>query len=246
MTFTMPAASGSSSGSVTVKEARLKLMDSVLHAEANEFTTTKQDRAIIAACNRFLRETHVARSTRSVALTSGTRVYDLDSSVGTGFRPDQIIGMPHIAATDWRPLQVVDYEVIRREFDTSAATGRPEMVGFNGDQMTVFPTPDANYTVTFQTWDVLDQTNWTIGGVDSSTLAVTLNIPNRWADDVIWWGARAYLLMGAPGHPDAGAAMQHFERVIIPSAKGEGQRSGRWWPSYKGTIEQAYGPRPRL
>ena len=229
----------------TVEDARKILSTCVLHTYEEALEREKYDRAIIAAGNRFLRETRVARSVKSWSISSGTNTYDLDSAISSEFRPDQIIGLPHLQSTDWRPLQIVDYEVIRREYDASAASGRPEMVGFHGDTAIVFPDPDANYTITVNSWDLLTTTNWTIGGTDATTLAVTLNIPERWCYGVIWWGARAYLLYGAPGHPDDQPAMGEFLNVI-ERAKGEGQRSGKTWPSYKGTIEQAYGPRPRL
>lgn len=230
----------------TVQQAREIVYDSVLHTYGGSFNLTKLDRAIIAACNRFLRETRVARTARSVAITTGTIEYDLDDEVGTGFRSDQIIGVPHIADSDWRPLQVVDYDIVRREFDTTAATGRPELIAFNGDKASVYPTPDDNYTVTLQTWDLLDTSDWTVGGTDETTLGVTLNIPDRWSHDVLWFGARGYLLLGAPGHPDAAPAMSEFMDVVVRGAKGEGNRVGSWWPSARGTHEQTYGPRPRL
>jgi len=231
---------------ITVEQARQKLENAVLHTEVGSFSYKKLDHALIAACNRFLRETHVVRSSETLALSSGTEEYDLDTAISAQFRPDQILGVMYLAADDYSPVQVVAWDVIRREYDTSDASGRPEMIAFNGDKAIVYPSPDTSYNVTMQTWDLLDQTNWTIGGMDATTRAVELNIPDRWVDDVIWFGARAYLLLGAPGHPDAYAAMQEFLRNVIPLAKGEGTRHGAWWPSYKGTLEQGYGPRPRL
>ncbi len=230
---------------ITVPEARLYVTDSVLHAAQDVFSERKLDMAIRTAFERFLRETQVARSTKTMATVSGTRFYDLDTEIASGFRPDQIVGMPYIQATDYRSLQIVDYEVIRREYDTSDATGRPEMIGFNGNRMFMFPTPDDAYTVNIEAWDTLDITGWTIGGTDATTLAKEINVPDRWAYEVLNIGARAYLILGAPGHPDAQASMYEFERMIARN-KGAGQRGGRWWPSSKGTIEQGYGPRPRL
>ncbi len=231
---------------ITVPQARQIVTNSVLHTYDAAFDLEKTDRAIIAACNRFLRETHVARATNTISALASTIEYDLDTEVSTGFRPDQIIGVPHIASTDWRPVQVVDYEVLRRMHDAVTASGRPELVAFHGDKAYLYPTPDASYTITLQSWELLDVSSWTIGGTDASTVAHTLNIPDRWAYDVLWFGARGYLLLGAPGHPDAAAAMSEFTGTVIPLAKGEGQRSGAWWPSQMGTHEQTYGPRPRL
>lgn len=230
---------------ITVEQARQIVFDSVLHTYDSAFNARKLDRAIIATCNRFLRETHIARTSRSIAIVSDTIEYDLDSEVADGFRPDQIVGVPHVASDDWRPLQIVDYDILRREYDTTEASGRPELISFSGDKAYVFPKPDAGYTITLQTWDLLDTTNWQVGGTDTTTLSKELNIPERWCHDVLWFGARGYLLLGAPGHPDAASSMAEFVNVIA-RAKGEGQRSGTWWPSRRGTHEQTYGPRPRL
>lgn len=230
----------------TVEQARQIVEESAIHTYGGAFDATKVDRAIIGAANRFLRETRVARSQNTITTVASTVEYDLDSEVSSGFRPDQIIGVPHIASADWRPVQIVDYGVMRREHDTTAASGRPEMISFNGDKAYLYPTPDAAYDITLQSWELLDMTGWTIGGTDPTTLAVELNIPDRWAYDVLWFGARGYMLLGAPGHPDAAAAMSEFTGRVIPMAKGEGQRNGMWWPSRRGTHEQTYGPRPRL
>lgn len=231
---------------ITVEEARKIVFDSTIHTNETAFSTLKVDRAIIAACNRFLRETKVARRTDTFATVASTATYDLDTEIESGFRSDQIIGVPHIASPDWRPLQVVDYEIVRREHDVTAASQRPEMIAFNGATATMYPTPDAAYTIAMRSWELLDTTNWTAGGNDPTTRAKTLNIPDRWSYDVLWFGARGYLLLGAPGHTDGPAAMAEFTGSVIPNATGEGQRGGAWWPSAKGTHEQTYGPRPRL
>ena len=226
----------------TVAEARTIVEESVLHTDANSFTPIKLDEAIQAACNRFLRETKTQRSTRSLSVTTGTSSYDLATEFTAGFGSDQIVGVPYLAAPDYRPVQIFDFEVIRREYDASASSGRPDMIAFHGSAATVYPTPDDNYTVTMNTWELIDTTNWEIGGTDDTTLAITLNVPEQWVRDVLWWGGRAYMIYGAPGHDDDRAAMGEFLN-IIERAKGTGQRSGRTWPSFKGNISQAYGPR---
>lgn len=216
----------------TVQEARAKVTDSILHTGTQTFSNTKLDRAIIAACNRFLRETRMVRKSSSLSITSGTITYDLDTLATGGLNIEQIIGVLHIASTDWKRVKLVDYNVVRHRHEHESAVGKPSMVAVDGDNLVVYPTPDANYTLTVQTWELLDQTGWTIGGDDATTLAVELNVPDRWIDDVLWWGARAYMLLGAPGHPDASASMSEFSRVVIPKARGEGTKSIGPTPRY--------------
>lgn len=209
----------------TVETARAMLLDSIVHTGTASFSNSKLDRAIIAACNRFLRETRIVRKQTDVSLSDGTTTYDLDTltSGGTNFR--RIINVMHIASPDWNEVELVDYNTVRQEFEDSTAKGKPEMVAIDGDNLVVHPTPDAAYTLNVQTYELLDQTGWTVGGTDGTTLAVTLNVPEDWIDDVLWFGARAYLLLGAPGHPDARVAMAEFTRVIIPKARGDWTKS---------------------
>jgi hypothetical protein len=184
---------------VTVEDARAKVLDSILHAGTATFTESKLDRAIIAAVNRFLRETRLARKTHSIAISDGVLSYSL--AAGTDL--ENRTGVAHIASTDWERVKYTDYNNIRHRHEKESAEGKPELIGFDGDNMIVYPTPDAAYTLTVQTYELQDVSSWTIGGTDATTLAVTLDIPDRWVDDVLWFGARGYLLFGAPGHPES-------------------------------------------
>ncbi len=207
---------------VTVETARAILADSILHTGSSTFSDTKKDRAILSAVNRFLRETRLNRKKQSISITSGTISYSLATLEAAGTNLDNIMGTMHIAPTDWREVKLVDYDTIREQHDDHEKTGHPELVGVDGDNLVVYPTPDANYTLTAQTFELQDMTDWTVGDGGATTLAATLSVPDRWVDDVLWFGARGYLLFGAPGHPDAAPAMKEFTRVIIPNAKGEG------------------------
>ncbi len=231
--------------SVTVQEARAKVTDSIVHIGATTFSTTKLDRAIIAAVNRFLRETKIVRAKKTISITDGDVTYDLATLVAAGVDLDRVMSVMHIASTDWSKVEIVDYDLVRAWHEDNDREGEPEIVGFDGDNLVVYPTPDANYTLQLQTYQLQDQTGWTIGGTDGTTLAVTLDVPDRWVDDVLWFGARAYLLLGAPGHPDAAPAMAEFNRVIIPAAKGDGIKAIEPEPSYRRTnplYSQGYNP----
>ncbi|MDB4261468.1 hypothetical protein N9878_01235 [bacterium] len=209
----------------TVQQARAKVIDSILHTGTATFSETKIDRAIIASCNRFLRETRLVRKKHTVSIIAGTITYDLDTLVAAGLEFQQVMSVANLASTDWGKVDIVDFDSVRFEHEDNTRTDKPEMIGFDGDNMVVWPTPDANYTLDVQTYQLTDETGWTIGGTDATTLAVVLNVPARWVDDVLWFGARAYLLFGAPGHRDAAPAMSEFIRNIIPKAKGENLKS---------------------
>jgi len=186
--------------SVTVQEARAKVTDSIVHIGATTFSTTKLDRAIIAAVNRFLRETKIVRAKKTISITDGDVTYDLATLVAAGVDLDRVMSVMHIASTDWSKVEIVDYDLVRAWHEDNDREGEPEIVGFDGDNLVVYPTPDANYTLQLQTYQLQDQTGWTIGGTDGTTLAVTLDVPDRWVDDVLWF-ALGLLLLGAPGHP---------------------------------------------
>lgn len=210
---------------VTVQDARAIVLDSIVHTGTATFSETKLDRAIIAACDRFLRETRIVRKTSNVSLSDGTTTYSLATLKSGGTDFEQLINIMHLAAPGWERIEMVDYNSVRTLFEDNTNEGEPELVAIDGDNLVVYPTPDAAYTLKVQTYEITDQTNWTIGGTDGTTLAVTLNVPDRWIYDVLWWGARSYLLMGAPGHPDARPAMAEFTRVIIPKARGDWTKS---------------------
>lgn len=221
------------------------MSDSILHTGSSTFSNTKLDRAILAACNRFLRETRLARKKHTVAITDGTVTYSLATLLSAGLEFQQVMSVQHIASPDWSKVKIVDYDTVRFEHEDNDREGEPELIGFDGDNMVVYPTPDANYTLNVQTYQLQDETGWTIGGTDGTTLAVTLDVPDRWVHDVLWFGARAYLLFGAPGHPDASPAMSEFVRNIIPKAKGENLKSIEPMPrprNESSLYSQGYNP----
>jgi hypothetical protein len=210
---------------VTVEEARAKVLDSILHTGTTTFSESKLDRAIIASVNRFLRETRLSRKTHSISISDGVISYSMATLAAAGTDLEARVGVAHVASTDWERVKYTDYNNIRHRHEKESADGKPELIGFDGDNMIVYPTPDAAYTLTVQTYELQDVSSWTIGGTDGTTLAVTLDVPDRWVDDVLWFGARGYLLFGAPGHVDASAAMAEFTRVLIPKARGDTLRS---------------------
>jgi len=206
---------------VTVEEARAKVRDSIVHTGTSSFSDTKVDRAIIAACNRFLRETRIVRKQTDVSLSDGTTTYSLATLKSGGTDFDRLIQIMHLASPGWERVEMSDYNVVRSHLEEDSSEGEPKLVALDGDNLVVYPTPDASYTLKVQTYELQDETGWTIGGSDGTTLAVTLTVPDAWVDDVLWFGARAYLLLGAPGHPDARPAMVEFTRSVIPRAIGE-------------------------
>lgn len=229
---------------MNVGDARSILMDSVLHTGTDTWSTTKQDRAIIVACRRFLRESHCQRTLATFDTVAAQREYVLDSALDSSlanFISGALTGKPFIAATDFRPVNVMSFEYVRGQADYSNASGRPELIGFVGNTAWLYPSPDDAYIIRLPMYDDLDMSGWTIGGVDGTTLAHEINIPERYAWDVVWWGCRASLLYGAPGHPDAGASMAEFQSVIA-RAKNEAQNAGFAFPRSRNYFNQSYGP----
>jgi hypothetical protein len=100
----------------------------------------------------------------------------------------------------------------------------------------LFPTPDDAYTITFPWRQPL--VKWDIGTPDGSL--IEMNLPDRYIDDVLWHGSRAYLLRGLPGHPEAESSMTEFGSLIL-AARGEDQPSGVWFANINEDVGKVYG-----
>ncbi len=181
------------------------LQDSALSISGTTWTPDKLHRAITAAGNRFIRETMCSKARVSISLTSGNSEYNLASSI-TGFTPDWFvwayIGFKPVVQTTWQSLQ--------RFYDVgSIPTGVPTLLAFDADAtVLVYPRPITTHTLSLTYRKPL--TTFTAGTASNPEI----NIPDEYVYDVIWWGARSYLIAGAPGHPEQQAALQKFEQLI--------------------------------
>ena len=202
-------------------EARETLRDSVLHVgdDSNLYTIPRLDRAIRAATSEFVNVTNCTRSTLTVPTVANQRTVDPTSvSGGEDFLPGRIQFSPYISATDdFRRLRSRSFNNIRSLYEYAPSEREPEMYAFTSrDQMYLYPVPDAVYNLAI-VW-VPAATSWTIGTDDPDS--ITLNVPDVYMDELLWSGARAKMLRGLPGHPEAEAAAVDFERLKL-RVKGE-------------------------
>lgn len=214
-------------------EARKVLMDSVLHADANAFDVDKQDRALRVSFERFMRETKIARTVGSVTIANAATTLDVTATL-TDFRPECLTSAPYISAENVQ-LQVVSFDCLLTRKNTSGTTsGTPELIAWLSPSLGhLFPTADAQYTLSVPYWQPF--TAFTPGTKTNPTL----NVPDRWAYDVIWSGARGALLRGAPGHEDWRAADEQFER-LIQEARGSVSPPGVWFIDQNNGYDQVY------
>lgn len=186
-------------------EARETVRDGVLHISQNTFEDAKIDRAIRFPGNDFVNHTKCTRATADVAITSSTPALDITATSGmSAFHPGQLI---NCRIGTRRPLDVVDFNYMLHLHENHTASGRPTHIAFNGPgDALLYPTPDANYTLKV-TWDE-PFTVWTPGDNDPDN--ITLNIPDRYIDAVLWFGASAALVYGEAGSLYASTGWAHY------------------------------------
>lgn len=181
--------------------ARTVLNASVLHTEDNEFPDATLNYAIIAAGSRFLRETNCSILNTTLSVT--TSLFTVTGSI-TGFHTDQFIEA-YDAAT-FTLLKWVPYQTIQQLFaitTTTQSTVLSHVAPGPDGQLIFYPVPDGGgvSVLLYSRAPFVDQ--------DSFAL-----IPDEWAYQVLWTGAKGYLLQGLPNHPDADIALQAFEQLI--------------------------------
>jgi hypothetical protein len=218
---------------LTLQEAREVVTDSVLHIGDTTFYADKIDRAIKVSCERFLRETGIARTVGTVTVNSAASTIDVPATV-TDFLPGCLVELPFIAATNSR-LQVVSYQnLVTQRDQMEGATGRPELIAWNSPTAGyLFPTTNAQYIISFVYVQPL------ISFTPGTKTRVVLNIPDRYVYEVLWTGAKAALVRGAPGHPDWKDAQVEFE-ALIARAKGEVTPRGVWFSDLHGDFDHVY------
>jgi len=208
-----------------IEEARSTLLDSALHISDSTFDKTKIDRAIRDAGNEWLYVTHSDEATTDIALAASVSSVNITSTV-SNFTVSQFVR----AEISNRDMALVDYQTVSRRFDGNSPVGQPTMIGFRNDSLAQFDVTTATtHTLNLTYWKQL--TSWVLGDAATSTIETSLNIPEEFAGNIIRWGARAYMIYGAPGHADADAAMQKWHGLL---ALGR-ERYKPYWPE---TVEQ--------
>jgi len=203
--------------SIALDVARDVLDESVLHIGNTTIAAIKKDRAIYTAGLVFLRETDLVTATTEHALAQDAFTLDPTTAL-TGFIRD-MFNRAEIDLSDVRyPIKLVPYDAIQRRTQRPGGmeSGRPKLFSFLSDgEMSFDKKADVAYTIRMT--HRAPMTTWTYG--TGTPGAVTLNLPTEWAEQVIFTGAKYYLLRGAPGFPDAAAAGQEFF-AMIEQAKG--------------------------
>lgn len=190
-------------------QAEELLVKSVVHAGQRSWEG-KTRPAIKGAGLRFVRDTGCTRKTYKVPLASGSYELDIRKTI-PGFIEDQLIW----ARIDNVFLELVSVPTVRRELE-EIEVNRPTRFTFEDDETVVFDRQaDQDYTVRFTRREPFVDFD-----LDSATADdIKLNIPDEWVYEVVWWGARAWLLKGAAGHrEDAEAAEAEFTKVIERAA----------------------------
>jgi len=200
------------SGTTTLEEARAILVGSVLHIRSGTLTNAELDRAILAAGRRFVRASNAASELVTLAIPAGTSLVTVTSLTGLDtFVRDQCQHLQD-AVTGREIFERPYLSLARRASDASAVADWPDYYAFPTDsQMYLYPAPRANRNLTMLRRVPFG--NFSIG--DPLPATKYLNIPDEWVHDVLHFGAKYYLLGGAPGHPDAAVAGQEFDRLIM-------------------------------
>jgi hypothetical protein len=225
---------------MNLDEARNTLLRSILHTSDRDFDKGALDRSIRGSFNRFMRETGIGRTETNQVTVSNNETIDVTAVPGSEqFSPGLLYEVPFISSSgsnQWEAVRVGSFNTVRSDHEESTATGFPERVAWlSSSRGYLFPTPDAAYTITFPWRQPL--VTWDIGTPDGSL--IELNLPERYIDDVLWHGSRAYLLRGLPGHPEAESSMEEFKSLIV-AAKGEDQPAGVWFANVNESVGKVY------
>ena len=193
----------------TLVEARKVLTDSVLHVGETDYPADKQDRAIKFALERFLRKTRCNIVSQTFTLTANSPNVDV-TGTWSDFMPYQL----ERARITYDPVELVNANKIIELLDTSTATAQPEMIGWETTATAwLYPIPDSAYTLTLLRAAPL------VEFTPGTEANVTLNVPDQFVHDAIWFGASAALVYGQANSLYASTAWQRFNE-LIEEAKG--------------------------
>lgn len=196
---------GSGTGNyMTLDTARSILTNSVLHVGASSYTAAKLDNAIMICGNYFVEQTKCAKSTFTITTVNGTKTFN-PTTTAADFEPDNVLNAD---ISDWPVLVTPWRNISMRYGGGSAESGKPRYMGFRSRTEGIFyPTPDDAYSLNINYW--LPFTSWTAG--TGSPGSVTLNIPQRFMYQVLWYGAGPSLISGQAGTTALDNAWRKFE-----------------------------------
>lgn len=169
---------------MTIADARAYFVQYARNAD--DYSTTQQDRAIIMAGNDFVNRTRCTRTTfANVTTTDGSNNID-PTEWPTGFRPDRLQRLWY--ATDFEQgIKIGDISDVLAMHDHSAEEGEPTHIAFTEfTKAVVYPTPDAAYEIS-GIW----VPPFTVYEAGTTTTSTVLNIPDDLIIPVITYGAVA-------------------------------------------------------
>ncbi len=193
------------------------LRDSVAHIGENDsLDDDKLHRAIQATGYRFNSTTGSAKTTTNVPTVANDETLNIRTTI-TDFEEHWFIS----ARIGYATVELMpEIGTIEREYIADPnQTGTPKWLGFySNTSALLYPKPTSVQSIALTYY--ADFTSFTAGTANNPDL----NLPNEFAYDIIWWGARAYLLDGLKGHADAQTAYAKFDTIIEQAAAKYGRR----------------------
>jgi hypothetical protein len=201
---------------MTLDVARTALEDSVLHVGNDTYTDYVLDEAVLAASRHFINVTRCYKITETWTIPIGTGTAAA-TNAGVGltepWSPEMWISGYVSNSSGFKKLRrvsVSEWMNLMQGTATAVASTNVSHICFptnltlntfpaNSDELTIVVYRHGGFTFTLGT---------------GSPSGVSIPIPEQWVYDVLQYGAKAYLLQGADGHPDALAARQDWNRVL--------------------------------
>lgn len=196
------------SGMTTTVTAALTIMDRVLKTT---YADAKKTDALRYAGNLFLRQTQCTiTASEAFTFTSGDETVDIGATI-TDFRPEAFLSM-YLTAS-WRPVRKRSYGDLIRLYRNDTSTGYPKFIAWDStSNALVWPDPDANYATRITYVPLL---------VDLTTGSNVINIPDKFIDALLWFGAAPLVEFNNPNAGFQSPAWQRFVNEVIPEARNE-------------------------
>lgn len=211
---------------MTIAEARSIVQQFARNAD--DYSATEFDRAILATGNDFVNRTDCTRDLGTVSTVANQQA--LDTGWPSLFRSYRL---RRIWYGSQRIIQITDAPTVLSMGEEGAVKGIPRYIGFlvsndSSNQAVLNPTPDAVYALDF-IW-VPPFTVYTPGTATTSTV---LNIPNDMIHDVMMYGAVARLQATMPEHQKFVRECRQLYDEHVMRCKGIVSLAGRVSPRFR-------------